>query len=258
MLALLSPAKSLRTLASPPTARATQPRLQQDIQELLKVTRPLSSRALQELMHISEDLGDLNRERFSRLGFPFTLQNAHPAVFAFDGDVYKGLQAESLSEQDLDWAQDHVRILSGLYGVLRPLDLMQPYRLEMGTKLENPRGKNLYHFWKGAVAPSLAEDLGDGVVLNLASNEYFKAVDKKALGARIVTPVFRDKKGDKSRVISFYAKRARGAMARWFVEKQVSDPEQLKESRVMDYAFDPAQSKGDTWVFERTQPPPKS
>lgn len=258
MLALLSPAKSLRTLETPPTARATQPRLQQDIQELLKVARPLSSQALQDLMHISADLGDLNRERFAKLGFPFTLQNAHPAVFAFDGDVYKGLEAETLSEKELDWAQDHLRILSGLYGVLRPLDLMQPYRLEMGTRLENPRGKNLYHFWKGTVAPSLAEDLGDGVVLNLASNEYFKAVDKKALGARIVTPVFRDKKDGKSRVISFYAKRARGAMARWFVQQQVQDPEQIKTSRVMGYRFSAKLSDGDSWVFERKQPPPKS
>ena len=258
MLALLSPAKTLRTLESPPTGVVSQPRLQKDIQALLKVARPLSSQALQDLMHISEDLGDLNRERFAKLKFPFTQDNAHPAGFAFDGDVYRGLEAETLSEKELNWAQDHLRILSGLYGVLRPLDLMQPYRLEMGTKLEHPRGKNLYHFWKGTVAPSLAEDLGDGVILNLASNEYFKAVDKKTLAARIVTPVFRDKKDGKSRVVSFYAKRARGAMARWFVENRVADPEQLKESRVMGYRFDPKQSKGDSWVFERKQPPPKS
>ena len=148
MLALLSPAKTLRTLESPPTGVVSQPRLQKDIQALLKVARPLSSQALQDLMHISEDLGDLNRERFAKLKFPFTQDNAHPAVFAFDGDVYRGLEAETLSEKELHWAQDHLRILSGLYGVLRPLDLMQHYRLEMRTKLENPRGKNLYHFLK--------------------------------------------------------------------------------------------------------------
>ncbi|MED5371214.1 MAG: peroxide stress protein YaaA [Myxococcota bacterium] len=261
MIALLSPAKTLRTLEAPPTERFTHPALEEHVQELLEVTRPLSAGRLQELMHISADLGQLNQERFQSIGFPFTPENAHPAVFAFYGDVYRGLEAETLSEADLEWSQEHLVILSGLYGMLRPLDLMQPYRLEMGTRLENPRGKNLYAFWKQVIAPRLSEQLdaqGDRVVLNLASNEYFKAVNKKLLGARIITPVFKDTKDGKTRIISFYAKTARGAMARWFVENRVTDPAAVQDAEVMGYRFDPDLSEGDQWVFTRLQPPPKS
>ena len=191
MYVLLSPAKKLH---EPPAAAAipcTQPQLMADTEMLMRSTRTLSSKKLQALMHISENLGELNHQRYQDWQTPFDENNARQAVLSFAGDVYIGFQAENLSNEDLDWAQDHVGILSGLYGLLRPLDLMQPYRLEMGTKLKTRRGPTLYAFWGERIAKTINEMAGDQVVLNLASNEYFKSVKTKALDGRVVTPVFR-------------------------------------------------------------------
>lgn len=257
MLILLSPAKKLH--ADPTwTGALTQPRLLDHAQELMGVARELSVDDLKSLMHISDNLAELNHARFQSMSVPFTPENAQPAVLSFAGDVYVGLDAASLDADAMAWAQEHVRILSGLYGALRPLDLMQAYRLEMGSKLKNERGGNLYAFWKEVLAPHLKAEPGSDVVLNLASNEYSKAVDFKALGARVITPVFKEVKDGKSRVISFFAKKARGRMARWAIEQRVQDVQALQDFDWDGYAFVEALSTRNKWVFERPQPPPKS
>lgn len=253
MITLLSPAKKLHAEVSW-TGPVSQPELTDDMNALLDVARPLSADDLKKLMHISDALAELNHARFQSLALPFDRDNAQPAILSFAGDVYVGLDAASLSDDDLAWAQDRVRILSGLYGVLRPLDLMQPYRLEMGSKLVNPRGRNLYAFWKKTLAPTLAKL--DGPVLNLASTEYSKAVDFKALGRQVVTPAFKDVKAGKSRVISFFAKKARGAMARWVIEHRVTDPAQVRDFNWGGYTFVPEASSPTKLLFERPQPPP--
>jgi len=190
-------------------------------------------------------------------GAPRRDETAKPAVLAFTGDTYIGFDAPTLSVEDLEWAQDHVRILSGLYGVLRPLDLIEPYRLEMGTKLDNPRGKDLYAFWKGRISTVLdAAVAGHAapVIVNVASTEYFKAVDEKALKARVITPVFKEETGTASKVIGLMAKRARGMMARYIVTNRLDDPEALKDFREGGYTFRPEQSDANTWVFTRPKP----
>ena len=261
MLMLLSPAKSLIEGPAVDAVPATEPVMLDQTAELLETTKKLSTKDLRELMSISEDLATLNHDRFQEMSLPFDEDNARQAALMFDGDVYKGLDAPSLDKDDLEWAQDHVAILSGFYGVLRPLDLMQPYRLEMGTKLKTDRGRSLYAFWGQRITDQLNDWLearGDDVVVNLASNEYFRSVKKKKLGARIVTPVFKDVKKGKARTISFYAKKARGAMVRWAIENRVTDAEELKRSEVMGYTFQPELSDDKRWVFHRPQPPPKS
>ena len=206
----------------------------------MKVCRELTPAQIGSLMKISDKLSGLNAARFSEWSQPFTINNAKQAALAFNGDVYSGLEASTLTASDLDYAQSHLRILSGLYGLLKPLDLMQAYRLEMGTKLENSRGKNLYEFWGSIIADKLNEvtKAQDAQYLvNLASNEYFKAVDKKALNAQIITPHFKDCKNGQYKVISFYAKKARGMMARYIIENQVTQLSQLKEFTVAGYYF---------------------
>jgi cytoplasmic iron level regulating protein YaaA (DUF328/UPF0246 family) len=259
MIFLLSPAKSL--IEGPALAEhaATQPDLLPQTEVLLETVRGLSSGDLQSLMHISEALGDLNHERFQTLATPFDRDNARQAALLFDGDVYKGLDAHSLSADDLTWSQERIGILSGLYGLLRPLDLVQPYRLEMGTRLATDRGANLYAFWGSHITDALRARLdGNGwnTVINLASKEYFSSIKQKDLGATWITPAFKDRKDGKSRVISFYAKRARGAMVRWAIEQRVTEPEQLKACDVMGYTFDAEASTAKNWVFSREQPPP--
>ena len=191
--------------------------------------------------------------RFQQWRTPFTPANAKQAVLAFNGDVYGGLDAASLDEDDLGFAQEHLRILSGLYGLLRPLDLIQAYRLEMGTRLVNPRGKDLYAFWKKALTQALAKELAHSgeVLINAASEEYFKALDPKGLKARIITPVFQDWKHGGYKVISFFAKRARGLFCRDAIRRRLADPELLKDFTGGGYAFDPEASQGDRWVFRR-------
>lgn len=256
MLIVLSPAKSLDYATPPTTRRHTQPRFLDDAEQLIGVLRELSLAEVAGLMDLSDPLAALNVARYGDWRRPFTARNAKQAVLAFDGDVYDGLQAPTLDEAGLAWAQDHLRMLSGLYGVLRPLDLMQPYRLEMGTRLANPRGKDLYTWWAGRITETLNADLKKlrqdaPVLVNCASEEYFKAVRPRQLKARLVTPVFQDWKNGQWKIISFYAKRARGLMARYAIDRRVDDVEGLKDFDRDGYAFDAAASDADTWVFRR-------
>lgn len=256
MLVLLSPAKTL-DFESPPTVPAfSEPRFLGDSQELIEQLRELDADEVGALMSVSEKISALNVERFAQWHTPFTPDNAKPAAMAFRGDVYQGLDADSMSAGDFEFAQGSVRILSGLYGVLRPLDLIQPYRLEMGTRFANRRGANLYRFWGEQLTASLNGELAEGghrAVVNLASNEYFKAVVAKQLEAPLITPVFKDWKNGQYKMISFFAKRARGAMARYLVDKRLRDPEGLKGFDVDGYAFSEADSDEREWVFLRRQ-----
>ncbi|MCG7570720.1 peroxide stress protein YaaA [Pseudoalteromonas sp. CNC9-20] len=248
MITVISPAKNLDYDTPAPTQDYTQPELLSHSEELIEVCRELSPQQLGSLMKISDKLAGLNAARFSEWSQPFTPENAKQAVFAFNGDVYTGLDASSLEDKALAYAQQHLRILSGLYGVLKPLDLMQSYRLEMGTKLNNPRGTNLYQFWAEVIAKKLNEAMaqaGTSTLVNLASNEYFKAVDKKALDGTIVTPVFKDCKNGQYKVISFYAKKARGMMARYIIENQVDSLSALQRFDSSGYYFSAEATKND-------------
>lgn len=252
MLVILSPAKKLVEGAAVPTLPSTQPALGPHIQELMKTTRKLSSADLQSLMHISEKLGDLNEQRFQDFSWPFDTDNARQAALMFAGDTYQGLDAPTLDADTLGWAQDHLAILSGLYGVLRPLDLIQPYRLEMGTPLPTKRGDSLYAFWKKPLTAALGERLSalsEQTLLNCASKEYFGAVDPKALPGRVITPEFREYRDGKPRNISFFAKRARGAMARWVLVNRVDDPARIHDFDADGYRFDPKLTKKDDQPF---------
>jgi hypothetical protein len=256
MLIVLSPAKNLDVSPVNLSLEATQPVLIKDTESLAKQCKKLSPADLSTLMGISDKLAILNAERFSSFTTPFTTDNAKPAMLTFNGDVYSGLEASTMSDQDLAFSQQHIRILSGLYGVLKPLDLMQAYRLEMGTKLANSRGDNLYQYWGSKIAQVLnSEQLSDNdsVIVNLASNEYFKAVDKQVLTARVITPVFKDQKKGILKVISFYAKKARGLMARYMVDNRITNPEHLKQFDSAGYTYSAALSKGSEWVFTRPE-----
>jgi len=255
MLFLLSPAKSLDY--TPPAADVphTQPLFVPQSAELIEVLRQQSPQQIATLMHLSDALSTLNVARYAAWRPKFTAKNAKQAVLAFNGDVYEGLDASTLAPDDLAWAQAHVCILSGLYGVLRPLDWMQPYRLEMGTKLATGRGSNLYQFWGSRIAGYLNERLAADktpVVVNLASQEYFKAVDRKTLKARVVECVFEEGKGGQYKIVSFYAKRARGLMARFAATHQLTLPKQLEAFDLEGYVFAPAASESDRLVFRRT------
>ena len=254
MLILISPAKTLDYQSELTTKRFTQPALLEHSQQLIREARKLSAPQIKALMGISDKLADLNATRFHDWHPDFTPDNARQAILAFKGDVYTGLQAETFSEADFDFAQQHLRMLSGLYGVLRPLDLMQPYRLEMGIRLENPRGKDLYQFWGDEITNTLnaaLEAQGDDVVINLASDEYFRSVKPKALAGRIIKPVFLDEKNGKFKVISFYAKKARGLMSRYIIENRLSKPEQLTGFDSEGYFFDAENSSAEELVFKR-------
>ncbi len=254
MLIVLSPAKTLDYDTPATTDKHTLPDFIDHASELIDILRPFSPAQVGSLMHVSDALAVLNVTRYATWSRKFTRRNAKQAILAFDGDVYEGLDASSLTMRQLDYAQAHVRILSGLYGVLRPLDLMQPYRLEMGTRLANPRGKDLYAFWDGTVTEALNETLRaqkSEVLVNLASEEYFKVVKPKLVRARIVTPVFEDWKDGRYKVISFYAKRARGLMTRFAVAKGIRDVEMLKAFNAEGYGFDPNASTENGWVFRR-------
>jgi len=254
MLFVLSPAKKLDYDSVLPTESHTQPLFVKEAAQLIKVLKTQSTAEVAALMDLSDALAQLNVDRYASWKTTFTQKNARQAVLAFNGDVYEGMNAATLKEKDLQWAQDHVAILSGLYGVLRPLDLMQPYRLEMGTKLKNPGGATLYAFWQKTIASYLNERLAkekNPVVVNLASEEYFKAVDLKALNARIVQCVFQDGKNDVYKVVSFHAKRARGLMARYAIEKRVTKPEDLTKFDTEGYAYVASLSTDDKLVFRR-------
>jgi cytoplasmic iron level regulating protein YaaA (DUF328/UPF0246 family) len=254
MLLLVSPAKDLdfQPLAQP--LPVTQPDMLAQSQQLAEICKTLTPADLSSLMHISDKLAGLNAARFAQWQLPFTEDNAKAALFAFNGDVYQGLDAASLTADDIAFAQQHLRILSGLYGVLRPLDLMQPYRLEMGTKLANLHGKDLYAFWQNSITEQLNQQLSvlqTEVVVNLASQEYFKAVKPKLLQGRLISPVFKDFKNGQYKIISFFAKKARGLMARYVIEKRLTTAEQLKGFDLAGYQYSAEQSSADAPVFLR-------
>ena len=254
MLFLLSPAKSLDYETPLGDVPHTQPQFKAQSQALIEVLRTQSPQQIASLMDLSDALSALNVARYAAWSPRSTLRNARPAVLAFNGDVYEGLQARTLPVAALEWAQQHMAILSGLYGVLRPLDLLQPYRLEMGTRLATPQGSNLYQFWGSSIAQHLNQRLRadtSPVVVNLASQEYFKAVDRKTLKAPVVECVFEDYKGGAYKVISFHAKRARGLMARYAIEHRITTPEGLKHFDSEGYAHAPEVSVLDRLVFRR-------
>ena len=254
MLFLLSPAKSLDYETPLPPVAATQPQFVPQSAELIATLKKKTPQQISDLMDLSEALAKLNVDRYKAWSPQFTEANARPAVLAFNGDVYEGLDAKSLKPKDLQWAQDHVAILSGLYGVLRPLDLMQPYRLEMGTALKHGKTNNLYQFWGAQIADHLNQQLSlskEPVIVNLASQEYFKAVDRKALQARVIECVFQDHKNGQYKIISFFAKRARGLMARYVIQHQVKSPEALQAFNLEGYAFEPSASNHNSLVFRR-------
>lgn len=256
MLALISPAKTLDYETTLPSSNFTQPRLLDQSEQLIEVCRELSASQLVSLMSVSEKIAQLNVARFQDWQTEFDFANARQAIFAFKGDVYTGLDAYALNDSQLDFAQQHLRMLSGLYGLLRPLDLMMPYRLEMGTKLQNPRGSNLYEFWGKRITDLIQQDLqhtNSQILLNLASDEYYKAVEESALDAQIIKPVFLDQKNGKYKVISFYAKKARGLMARFVIEQQIQQVEDLKAFNSEGYYFDAENSNAKELVFKREE-----
>ncbi|WP_122671204.1 peroxide stress protein YaaA [Pseudomonas viridiflava] len=257
MLMVISPAKTLDFETPPTTERFTQPQYLDHSQELISQLRELAPAQIAELMHLSDKLAGLNAARFGSWTPDFTPENAKQALLAFKGDVYTGLQAETLSEDQLDYAQKHLRMLSGLYGLLRPLDLMQPYRLEMGTRLANARGKDLYAFWDTRISEWLNEalaDQGDDLLLNLASTEYFSAVKRSALNARIIDTEFKDLKNGQYKIISFYAKKARGMMSRFVIEERIDSPEALRAFDVQGYRYNAELSTPSKLVFLRDNP----
>ncbi|WP_105102529.1 peroxide stress protein YaaA [Microbulbifer pacificus] len=258
MLIVISPAKTLDYESEIPTLETTQPDFLKDSAVLIKELKALSPQDISALMKISDKLGVLNYDRFHCWKRPFTVDNARPALLAFKGDVYTGLEAETLKKRDFDFAQKHLRMLSGLYGLLRPLDLMQPYRLEMATKFANSRGKNLYEFWDGKITAALNEQLKalkSRELINLASNEYFKSVRPKHLDADVITPHFKDGKNGQYKMISFFAKKARGMMSRWAIDNRVRKAERLKDFNVAGYYFSAEHSSGNDWVFLRDEQP---
>jgi len=258
VLTVISPAKTLDYETPATTRQATQPAFLSRASELVEDARRLTPGDIQSLMGVSESIANLNHERFMNWHPEFTPQNAKQALLAFKGDVYTGLAAETLDAKGLKFAQKHLRILSGLYGLLRPLDLMQPYRLEMGLRFNNRAGKNLYEFWGNDISDAVQADLkksGSPLLINLASNEYFKSVNAKTLDAEIITPVFKDLKQGKYKMISFFAKKARGLMARFIIDHQLNDPEGLKEFDAEGYYFSKTLSTASELVFLRDKPP---
>ncbi|WKD49760.1 peroxide stress protein YaaA [Microbulbifer spongiae] len=254
MLIVISPAKSLDYESDIPTLDTTQPDFLVESAALVKRLRALSPQQISSLMKISDKLGVLNYDRFQTWKRPFTDRNARPALLAFKGDVYTGLEAGSMGKRDFAYAQKHLRMLSGLYGLLRPLDLMQPYRLEMGTRFENARGKNLYEFWGDRITLALNEQLHrlkSRELVNLASNEYFKSVHPDALNAEVITPHFKDLKNGQYKMISFFAKKARGMMSRWAIDHRVKKAVALKEFAVAGYRYSPEMSTQRDWIFIR-------
>jgi cytoplasmic iron level regulating protein YaaA (DUF328/UPF0246 family) len=256
MLVVISPAKNLDYDTPAATNTFTQPEMLGDSQTLIKHCQTLSPAEIGSLMKISDKLAGLNADRYASWHTPFDTDNAKQALLAFNGDVYTGIDANSFSQDDFDYAQQHLRILSGLYGVLRPLDLMQAYRLEMGTKLDIGEYRNLYQFWDDRISNKLNEAIavqGDNVLVNLASNEYFKAVKPRALNAEIYTPVFQDCKNGQFKVISFFAKKARGMMARYILQNKLTEVSQLQQFDTAGYQFSTQKSNGNELVFTREE-----
>ncbi|MDK4684620.1 peroxide stress protein YaaA [Kingella negevensis] len=254
MYFLISPAKNLNEKAETLPAQYTQPEMLEQSEILMQDVRPLAPQDIAKLMHVSDKIALLNVERNQVWQPPFTPENAKQALYLFNGDVYDGIDARSLKPEQIQYLQQNLRMLSGLYGLLKPLDLMQPYRLEMGTALANSRGKNLYEFWGNRITERINTELHEkqeNTIVNLASQEYFKAVQPEKLNARIITPVFKDEKNGVYKIISFYAKRARGLMVRYAAQNGVTDAEQLKQFNLDGYQFNAAASSENEWVFLR-------
>lgn len=252
MKLVLSPAKSLDYETKLPTTKTTEGQFLKEADQLNKVLKKKSAKDLSELMHISDNLGQLNFERNQEWELPFNQDNARPAIYAFSGDVYRGIDAYTIDTNKLDKVEDTIRILSGLYGILKPLDLVQPYRLEMGTKLPVGKNKNLYEFWQKKVTNALNEELEeDELFINLASNEYFKAVDTKALKVPVVNIVFKEFKNDKYKIVAFYAKLARGLMTRYIIDTDAKTVDDIKAFNYENYGFSDELSSENELVFTR-------
>ena len=256
MLIVISPAKTLDYDTPPKTKVFTTPDYLGQSQQLINRLRNFSSLDISDLMKVSAKIADLNFDRYESWKKPFTAKNAKQSILAFKGDVYTGLNAETFKADDFKFAQNHLRVLSGLYGLLRPLDLMQPYRLEMGTKLKTDKGKNLYEFWGSDITEGLNKQLKkikSDTLINLASNEYFKSVKTAELNAEIITPAFKEFKNGEYKMIGIYAKKARGLLSRYIIENKLSDPEDIKSFNEEGYRFSKQLSKGNNWVFTRKQ-----
>ncbi len=256
MLIVVSPAKTLDYETPPKTKVSTLPDYLDNSQELITRLRHLSSPDISELMHVSKKIADLNFGRYKSWNKKFTEKNSKQSVLAFKGDVYTGLNADTFNSKDFNFAQKHLRVISGLYGLLRPLDLMQAYRLEMGTKLDTKRGKNLYEFWGPTITEGLNTQLKkikSDYLINLASNEYFKAVKPKELDAEIITPAFKEYKNGEYKMIGIFAKKARGMLSRYIIQNQLTNPEDIKLFNEEGYKFNKKLSKGNTWVFSRNR-----
>lgn len=256
MLIVISPAKTLDYESPLPSSKFSQPQFLEESAKLIKVLRHMAPDEVQDLMNISAKLAELNVSRYLAWEKPFSPDNARPAIFAFKGDVYAGLEAQQYSVKDLEFAQKHLRILSGLYGVLRPLDLIQPYRLEMGIGLKNSRGESLYDFWGDQLGKAISQALKeqkDKLLINLASNEYFKAIKGKTGDAEVITPVFKDFKNGQYKVISFFAKKARGLMSSYIIKNQIKDIKGLTTFKSEGYRFSKKDSTENELVFLRKQ-----
>jgi len=257
MIITLSPSKGQDFETPVKAAHITRPQMLDDSLLLIKELRKYNTDQIRDLMAVSENIAKLNVDRYKAFCTPFTEENARPALFAFKGDVYRGIPVEEYSQDDLDFAQDHLRMLSGLYGCLRPLDLIQPYRLEMKTRLKNPRGENLYQFWGDRLTECLNSELKrhrEPVLVNLASNEYFKAVKPKLLQGRLLNIAFKEKKNGKARIIAVFAKRARGMMADYIIRNRLEESEAIKRFDREGYRFSGQDSDDKQWVFVRPQP----
>lgn len=254
MLIVISPAKTLDYETPPSTNHYSQPDYLQHAEQLIERARRYSASDISSIMQVSDKIAELNVARFQQWHTPFTPDNAKQALLAFKGDVYTGLNAESFNEADFEFAQQHLRILSGLYGLLRPLDLMQPYRLEMGRKIDTARGANLYQFWGEIITDGINQQLqqtDSKHLINLASNEYFKSVKSKLINAEIITPEFKDYKNGTYKMLGVYAKKARGMLSRYIIQNKISNTEQIKNFSEDGYSFNSEMSSGNTWVFSR-------
>ena len=254
MITVISPAKKLDLEISAPSLELSKPDFLGQSRKLNKILREYNELDLMELMHVSKNIASLNVDRNQQWKTPFTEKNATPAILTFKGDVYQGLDASTLNKNDLKFSQKHLRILSGLYGLLRPLDLMQPYRLEMGTKLENDKGKNLYEFWGAQITDAINQELSshrNKTLVNLASNEYFKSVQPGRLDGEVVTPAFKEKKNGDYKMIGIFAKKARGLMSRYLIKNRIDRAEDLKAFDLEDYRYNEKLSDEHNWVFTR-------
>jgi len=254
MILIISPAKSLYEKCPIQLENFSSADFLPEAEKIVSVMKKKKPAQLAKLMDISPKLAELNFHRFQEWALPFTFENSWQAVLMFNGDVYQGLKAETFSANEFETAQSHLRILSGVYGLLKPLDLMQSYRLEMGTNITIARKKNLYEFWKPKITSKLNAELaetGQKELINLASNEYFSAIDTKKLKARIITPSFKEHKDGQYQMVSFFAKKARGLMSRFIIQNQITDPEEIKAFDLEGYFYNNQLSKGDNWVFTR-------